>query len=270
MRAKAVPICSIGIVLLFGTLSYASYVEVDHFDASLAQLALVTPLGVEAIDLTGPSTMHVFFEGATVGSADDDNGNILDEVPTEMVELNLTGFSSMFGTVNMRLRPGFSALGEMEETADLTTGVLDVPPFAPDGTTVDSFFDVFFEIDILALGQTFHTINPMRLSSIITHKPPAPTDIYENLQDIQLYDENGQPTDFFIGAIHYRPNPCLRCSDFDQTNGTDMLDLGQLAASWLWTESIGDSYNAADLNCDWTVNFLDFAIFAQNWLLPCP
>ena len=46
----------------------------------------------ELIQLSGPSTAHVFFEGGE-GDANDDDGNDLDEVDTELVALSLSGSS---------------------------------------------------------------------------------------------------------------------------------------------------------------------------------
>ena len=82
--------------------------EVDEFPQSLARITLVTPTGAEEIiELTGPTTVHVFFEGATEGEAEDNDGNGLDEVSTEIVQLELTGMSSM-GPVVVRLNPEIS------------------------------------------------------------------------------------------------------------------------------------------------------------------
>ena len=55
----------------------------------------------------------------------------------------------IFQAGNCRLQ----TVGEIEERTDLTSGVLDLPPFGPDGTTADSFFDIYFQIDVA--GRTF-------------------------------------------------------------------------------------------------------------------
>ena len=61
-------------------------------------------------------------------------------------------------------------------------------------------------------------------------------------------------------------NPCEKCSDLDNNGITNMSDLEEFVANWLWAESVEQPDNAADLNCDGKVNFTDFAILAENWL----
>lgn len=61
-------------------------------------------------------------------------------------------------------------------------------------------------------------------------------------------------------------NPCEKCSDFDNNGITDMSDLDEFVANWLWKESVEQPDNTADLDCDGEVNFIDFAILAENWL----
>ena len=254
--------------LCFSAPTLADVVEIDHFDHSRGQIELMLPDGSsEMIDLAGQSTMQVYFEGTTEGSAFDNDGDSLDEVQTEIVALDLAGTASV-GLVHMRLRPSLSANGQMEETVNNTPDTLDVPPFATSGT-VDSFFDVYVELEIPAFG-TLHTEQPVRWVSQISHKPPGPTDIYESLEPIDLFDAAGNFTGLYLGATHYQPNPCVKCSDVDESGTTDMPDLETFVNNWLWTESIGDTYNASDLNCDWVVNFFDFEVFACNWLQTCP
>ncbi|MBN2473694.1 MAG: hypothetical protein JXB62_03725, partial [Pirellulales bacterium] len=179
-------------------------VEIDQFDLSLGSVELVTPLGVEMVELSGPTTVAVYFEGAAEGTAYDNDGDQRDEVRTQIVDLNLTGHSPMLGPITVRLHPGIPSLGEIEETLNFTPGVLDLPPFA-DGGSADSFFDVFFEIEVG--GQLFHTEVPKRMHTLITHKPPRPGDVYENLQQIPLINAYGFATGFSLGATHHQPRP---------------------------------------------------------------
>ena len=209
-------------------------VEVDFFPNTGALLELQLPEGGSTpIALSGPTTVHVFFEGPNEGDAADNDGNGLDEVQTQMVDMQLTG-NSIFGPVVVRLHPTKPSLGLIEETANTQAGRLDLPPFAPNGTA-SSFFDVFFEIQV---GNfRFHTQTPKRMSSVITHKPPAPGNVYENPEKIALLDENGQPTGFSIGAGRHVPRPedrpCEDCGGFphwvDQCpGGTDIMPTGAL------------------------------------------
>jgi hypothetical protein len=199
----------------------------------------------------------------------DDDLNSRDEVTTQIKTLQLAGYHPALGAVYLNLNAQELTLGQIEETSNIQHGRLDLPPFAAAGTA-KSFFDVFFDIEISAPGLTLHNEGPMHISTIITHKPAGLEDLYENLQEIELYDENGQSTGIFLTASYYRLNPCVRCSDFDENGTTDINDLGELTDNWLWVASVGDTYNATDLNCDWKVTLQDFAVFAGNWMQACP
>jgi hypothetical protein len=61
-------------------------------------------------------------------------------------------------------------------------------------------------------------------------------------------------------------NPCEKSSDLNNDGITNMSDLEEFVANWLWAASVEQPDNAADLNCDEKVNFTDFAILAENWL----
>jgi len=197
-------------------------VEIDYFPSTAALMELKLPTGAsEAIALSGPTTVHVFFEGAKEGEASDNDGNGLDEVQTEMVDLQLTGNSS-FGAVQVTLNPTRPSRGQIEETANTQRGRLDLPPFAPAGTA-NSFFDVFFKVQVGSL--TFFTTQPKRMSSLITHKPPGPGDTYENLELIPLLDANGRPTGFSIGAGRHVPQPVVEVDYFPSTLALMELDM---------------------------------------------
>jgi hypothetical protein len=127
----------------------------------------------ETVELVGRSEMHVYFEGEQEGDAVDDDGDNFDEVRVELVEWSLSGLSPTLGLVEVRLRPDLPSMGEMEETVDNTSGILDVSPFAVAGS-VDSFFDVYVEVEVEAVGMSFYTEQPMRLSGGLSEKPPGP------------------------------------------------------------------------------------------------
>jgi hypothetical protein len=192
-------------------------VEVDHFDKSVGRMELQFPDGdPEIIDLTGPTTVHVFFEGPTEGTADDDDGDGLDDVLTEMVDMQLTGFSPRLGPLVIRLHPTKPSRGLIEETANVQVGRLDLPPFAPGGTAF-SFFDIFFEIEVG--DRKFHTQEPKRMSSLIDHKPPDAGTSYENPNKIPILDENGNPTGLSIGASRHIPRPPVEIDHFESSTG---------------------------------------------------
>ena len=181
-------------------------VEVDVFETSVGEMDLILQDGTtETVELVGRSEMHVYFEGEQEGEAVDDDGDGWDEVRVELVEWSLSGLSPLLGLVEVRLNPELLSIGEMQEVANNIPGVLEVPPFAVAGTTVDSYFDVYVEVE--AGGMLLHTEQPMRWSGILSEKPPGPLDWYENLEDIPLVLPSGNPSGYSIGAARYEPNP---------------------------------------------------------------
>jgi len=182
-------------------------IEVDFFDSSVVLIELVTPTGErELIELTGSSTMHVFFEGSAEGDADDD-GNGLDEVPIEMVEMELVGMSSSLGQITLSLNPSFSSAGQYEERENNISGLLDIPPFTMNGS-IDSFFDVFIDID--TDQGPLYPADSINLVGLIHHKPPDPRDTYNDpdlgITLLELLDAVGNPSGYFISAFQYKPN----------------------------------------------------------------
>jgi hypothetical protein len=205
-------------------------VEIDQFDLSLGALEVTMPDGTtETVELSGQSTIAVFFEGATEGTAYDDDGDLREEVQTQLMALNLTGISPSLGTVQLRLNPaGPPSFGEIEELINNNTGVLDVDPFAPGDA--DSFFDVFFELEVD--GQLYYGGGPLHWSGVLTHKPPGPPDRYEGLEDIPLVNRFGFPTGHSLGATRYWPSPgvtvCKLDTEGDPVEGWQIwLDDGQ-------------------------------------------
>lgn len=186
-------------------------IEIDMYYNVVYLQNLTTPMDMETLRLTGRLTVHVFFEGSEEGMADDDDGDSLDEVDTEIVELSLSGNSPMYGPVHMRLNTGLQSIGKMEELTDSITGKLDVPPFG--SGSVDSFFDIFFELEIG--GQRFYNVTPLHWQGFLSEKPAGLLDVYENREIIQLYDEAGIPTPYFLEAGRVRPNPPVEIDAFD-------------------------------------------------------
>ncbi len=177
--------------------------EVDFFPDTLGIIEIEAPWGNEIVRLRGPTTVEV--DLAAIGDPD---GNSREQVPTEIVSMNLTGNSSL-GPIEMRVRdatmePVLRSLGEIEEDANLTPSILDIPPFTPAGAA-DSFFDVFFEVDVL--GQRLHNRSPKRFVGRISHKPPGPHEVYESLGQVELFDQNGEPTGMLIGGSQHIPVP---------------------------------------------------------------
>jgi hypothetical protein len=176
-------------------------VEHDFFPSSKAIIQIQGALN-EIVTLSGPTEVDVQLTPA------DTDADGLEEVPTEMISMNLSGMSSV-GPVTVTLRPPAAdpfqrTLGEIEEDANTGAARLDLPPFAPGGTA-HSFFDVFFEIT--AAGATYHNHVPKHVSATITFKPPAPGDVYEDPTIIPLFDASDAPAPIYLGAVRHIPNP---------------------------------------------------------------
>ncbi len=180
-------------------------VEIDRFDFSAGDMTLRLPTGAtETIAVEGPAVALVFFEGSVEGVADSDDGDDFDEVPIEMVLLDLRGNSPTLGEVRVGLNPDLPSTGEIEEQTNNTPGTLDLPPFTETGLA-NSYFDMYFEVEVG--GFLYHTLDPKRMSSVIESKPPGPGAVYENVEDIQLYDADGNATDYFLSGAQHRPAP---------------------------------------------------------------
>jgi len=172
--------------------------EIDFFPNSEAEVILNGPLGPDTVTMFGPSTVEV-----DLGSLGDADQNNREEVQTEMVQLDLTGSSPVYGSLTLRVSPTIPTLGEIEETTNNTPGVLDIPPFTETGGA-DSFFDIFFEVDTAA--GTLHNNVPKHMETMIFHKPPGEGTVYQSPEVIPLFDQNNLPTAFSIGTTLHAPN----------------------------------------------------------------
>lgn len=162
-------------------------------------IEITTPTGaVEKLTLTGPMTQRVFI--GPNGEASDTGQNGLEEVATELVSLNLSGISPSLGPIKLSLNSNFSSKGKIEERANNTFGVLDIPPFTPTGNA-DSILDVFFQVEISGTVLLTPVNQPIRLISIISHLPPM--EDYSDISQakVELLDQNGQPTGFYFGPM---------------------------------------------------------------------
>ena len=162
----------------------------------------------------GSTGLDVTFEGAGgPGDANDDDLDGLDEVASELTDLNLVG-----GGISVSLNNGVASVGEIEENVNNNPGLLDVDPFAPG--TADSFFDVFLQID-LGGGLVVHNNLPIRTETVIDRSPPHGARYLYDLSagPQELLDDNGNPTGIFLmGAEHF-----LGFVEVDQMPNTQAL-----------------------------------------------
>ena len=244
-------------------------IEVDHFPDTLATVELTCPnLPMEVVRLRGPTTVEV--DLAALGDTEPvPDGR--EQVPTEIVDLHLVGVSPTLGLITLRQSPILPSLGEIEEVVNNTPGVLDLRPFTPTGAA-DSFFDVFFEVDVPGAGLLLHNRVPKRLQTHITHKPPATGEAYEGLAEIELYDPNGEPTGCILGASRHIP-ACPGGLDTDQDGIPDACDYCTLISNVDQRDTDRDGYgNICDPDFDnnLVVNAADLAFFKTKFFSSDP
>ncbi|HVE83137.1 MAG TPA: hypothetical protein VND93_09840, partial [Myxococcales bacterium] len=175
--------------------------ELDELQDTTAQMTVEGPFGSQRISLSGPTTIV-----ADICHVGDTDGNGLEQVKTEIVAMDLHGFS-LIGPVSVKLRdpgqhPNQRSVGEIEEQVNATPGVLDVPPFTSTGRA-NSYFDVYFEADVA--GRKLHSHEPKRMKGTITHKPPGDGDRYHNPEFINLYGEEELPGGVRVGSVSHDP-----------------------------------------------------------------
>jgi hypothetical protein len=186
-------------------------VEVDQFERTSALVGLRMPDGslVNAV-LSGPATVEV-----DLASLGDRQPNGLEEVLTELVAMNLSG-----GGLTLRAGRVFGlppSQGAIEEKQAIRTGRLDLPgPDAPfctspvpadcQGTQAESFFDVFFEVELPG-GQVVHNQKALRMQALIDRKPPQAVYVHVITEPIELFDANGRPTGVFLVSANHDTRP---------------------------------------------------------------
>ncbi len=178
----------------------------------------------ELVPLVGASSVLVFFEGGNEGDADDENDNGLDEVATEIVSLDLRGYSS-WGVITETGRTDLPTRGEIEEQVNNTPGTLDVDPFAPG--SADSFFDVWPEITLA--GNRLHTFVTLPLSTVINHKPPQNGERYVTVAspEAELVDAaSGTPSGIVIVGKTHQPDPTTEHDLYPGSDGVITLSGG--------------------------------------------
>ncbi len=186
----------------------------DHFASVIALLDIVGPDGTaEVVDLTGTAVVATFFTGNTIGSAQDEQNNGIDEVETELAALELTGNSGYLGEVTLSQdieRPSF---GVIEELANFTPDWLDLPPFADSGQA-SSFFDIFFDLNFATVTMT----NPgsFRVAATIDESPTGTTSVFSGGGDIMLVDEHGVVTGWRARVRTLQFGPITDLSGVDQ------------------------------------------------------
>ena len=143
------------------------------------------------LDLPGMDAVNVTLNGPTIvrrGSPSDDNGNGRQEIPTEIIAMNLTGMSPL-GPITLKQSATRPSKGLIEQQVSGQ----DFP--------ADSFFDVFFEIET-AQGM-LSNLQPVRMQSVINAIPPIFSSFQSQLDaDIPLFDAAGNQVGRLRYALH--------------------------------------------------------------------
>ena len=106
------------------------------------------------------------------------------------------------------------------------------------------------------------------MSSIITHKPPDPGNLYENLEDIELYDEDGQPTGFFLSASRHKPRPYCHGSDGYDDQDVDLSDYAVFHSCFMGPAGgppSDECLRCYDYDNDGDVDEHDFSVFQRDF-----
>ena len=166
----------------------------DVMNAEIDMTIQLNPTGSDRIIGDGPTVVKR-------GNPYDVGG--LQTIDTELVALSLTGtgFSGPV-TVTLSPEPTHRSMGKTTEQSPGT------------GFPADSFFDIFVEVKIPGLGETFINTQPMRISCVIINIPMICTPFY-NIQPVALYPKSnptGQPWGFINTSgckLHFRQRPSL-------------------------------------------------------------
>src|SRR5262249_39432109 len=165
----------------------------------------VGPRGTETVALNGSAKLASTFHALKLGFSGSE------AVPTELTQLDLTGNSLNAGPLTVRLLPSTSppfqrSIGSIEETANATPGVLDLPPFTPSGS---AYLQVhaYMEVEIPALKLLLHTDPPPNPYGLVTRMPAATGETLVSVLDTPLLDANGASTAYRLRNVRVTPYP---------------------------------------------------------------
>ena len=134
----------------------------------------------------------------------------------------------------------------IEEQENNTPGILDLPPFTPEGTA-ESFFDVFLEVEVA--GQVLHHRQPIQMQGIVKRKPVARGDTLRSSGMVELFTEDGQPSGVELSNALFTPNALPPSARISRGGIVSAASFGRGAAAnsimSLFGENLADSVQAA-------------------------
>ena len=188
-----------------------------------SSLAMLTIAGDDTFSSIGKITIEIFDPFYSGGFTEtivlNDGGipgivhrdaQIGTTIDTEIVSLNLSGTSSFLGPVNVRVGTGNGVL-EGASLGSLTNVEQDpLDPGYPTGDPsaviqADSFFDVFFEIDIPSLSMTAYNKQPHMMGPETIYSLPPIGTTYVSPGTVPLFLDRGtigdHTDDIVIGSV---------------------------------------------------------------------
>jgi hypothetical protein len=129
------------------------YGGIDEFLQTSALLVVNVPGGApsgDQITMTGPTVVSRGIEHEDIGIID-----------TEIIEMQLTGFSPDLGPMELRLNPSQPSVGQSLKQ--------------PGNYQVDSFFDIWVEVHLGGTGQVLESVGPVRVEAVHYEIPPGRT-----------------------------------------------------------------------------------------------
>jgi hypothetical protein len=169
-------------------------------------------------------------------------------IQTEIIQLELTGSDPSLGPVIVRERGDAASLGQVTVTAIDGGGNL---------TGGNSFFDIFLEIEVPNLAQTYNTgFQPLHLESQISSLPPLGDDYFPPPSDppVPLLTIPAQVQVGWLCHGMHRPTIEVPCDQPPPTGGCCVDDIcvnGQTEAQCqsLGGHYLGDGTTCIDADC---------------------
>jgi len=195
MKRGSVVALAVALILALATYSTAAgpapRAGTDSFESIAA---------IELQRAPGQPSLTVDLVGRTMVRRGEPKGGTIE---TELLQLDLAGSGADpvlgFFDVFVRLNPTRPSLG-------MIMGHIEPGGFFP----ADSFFDVFFEVEVRPQGQptgrVLHNEQPARVEATINSIPPLEVE-YSSRTGTPLFNANGTPDGFVLHIAHIPTTP---------------------------------------------------------------